>query len=99
MGNTPRPIRRCSSWRPDSRAADGVERIRLGHDGDVDAGLLEFDDAVDGFVEAARIVQSDSDSHERHLITRRMAASRRGAFAEFASRVADCYTCYILLRN
>jgi hypothetical protein len=50
-------------------------------------------------VEAARIVQSDSDSHERHLITRGMAARAAVLFAEFASCVAHCYTCYILLRN
>ena len=49
--------------------ADGVEGIRLGHHHDVDAGLLELDDAVHGFFEAARVIQGDPDSHNDTLST------------------------------
>jgi len=47
--------------------ADRVEGIRLGHDRDVDTRLLQLDDAVDGLVKAARIVQGDPDAHQRQI--------------------------------
>ena len=47
-----------------SQLGDGVEGVRLGHHHDFDAGLLEFDHTVHGLVKAARIVQSDPDSHQ-----------------------------------
>ena len=40
-----------------AQLADGVERVRLRDQDDVDTVFLQFDDLVDGFAEAARVVQ------------------------------------------
>jgi hypothetical protein len=61
--------------------ADGVEGVRLGHHGDVDAGLLEFNDAVDGLVKAGRIIQRDPDSHQRQIPRRWKCAAAGGRAA------------------
>src|ERR1700677_3108205 len=61
------------SGRADPKAESTVGyrvQARLGHRRDVDAGLLEFDDSVDGFVKAARVIQGDPDSHQRYLSRR-----------------------------
>lgn len=45
----------------------GVERIRFGHRPDVNAGLFEFGDAVDGLVKPARMIQRNAYAHQRHV--------------------------------
>src|SRR5690606_37798767 len=47
----------------EAQLTDRIERVRLGNEDDVEAGLFEFGDLRCGLREAAAVVQTHSDAH------------------------------------
>jgi hypothetical protein len=66
---------RAGLGRQIAELTDRVVGIRLGHQHDVSADLLQLDDVIHGFLEAAGVVQRKSDSHFEFIAPNRLVDS------------------------